>query len=207
MAGEVKLRPAQRALHDAARATSRLTTRRWWISACVTFAVAIGAAVTLDLAHQPLRALLGPTHEESVKATAHMGVQLFLSRSWNKLAKLYTPASIFKEPATGVRKVGAAAIVGELKRWHERYGGLSGTVLSTHVSGDTAVLHMAWDGRQTEPTRTPDGTHLPVGAQVTLTSWVLIVVRDGKITSTEHSLNPDELASPTSSQLAATNLP
>jgi hypothetical protein len=193
MAGEVKLYAPRRALH-AVRV--KPTTSKWLGSACVALAFAASTAVAIELVRDPPRALIGPTDEESVQATAETGVELFLSRNWSKLSSLYTPKSIFKEPANSVRRIGAQAIVAELKLWHKRYRGLTGRVLSTDVSGDTAVLHMAWSGRQNQPSWTGDGTYLPVGEPVTLTSWVLIVVRDGKIASTEHSLNRDELASP-----------
>ena len=80
---------------------------------------------------------------------------------------------VYSELGTQRRLNGKDEILPALKGWRTAMPDVKGTVTSALASGNTVVLEITWEGTQTGPLETPDGTIPASGKrQVTPAVWV-----------------------------------
>ena len=85
---------------------------------------------------------------------------------------------VYKEFGTQRSMRGREAIKEGLGGWKKAMPDAKGTITNALASGNTVVLEITWEGTQTGPMETPDGTIPASGKrQVTPATWVFLTVR------------------------------
>ena len=81
---------------------------------------------------------------------------------------------VYDERATGRVMQGPDAIIEAMKGWKTFNSAVPGTISNIHVSGDTAVVEVTWEGTMDGPLETPGGTVSPTGkGHATHGAWVM----------------------------------
>ena len=114
-------------------------------------------------------------------ATARDIVNAFNEADWGRSEALLADGASYNEVGTGRELRGAAEIIAAFKGWRTAMPDVKGTITNALADGDTAVLEITWEGTQTGPMESPDGTIPPSGKrQKTPATWVL-EIEDGKM--------------------------
>ena len=119
-------------------------------------------------------------------AAARDIVGAFNEADWGHYEALLADGAVYNEVGTGRELRGAPEIIAALKGWRTAMPDVKGTITNALADGDTAVLEITWEGTQTGPMESPDGTIPASGKrQKTPSTWVL-EIEDGKMKTSRH---------------------
>ena len=109
-----------------------------------------------------------------VTSLARAQVEFFNTSDWEGARASYLPDVVYDERATGRVLQGPDAIIEAMKGWKTFNSDVTGTISNIHVSGDTAVVEVTWEGTMDGPLETPGGTVPPTGkGHATHGAWVM----------------------------------
>ena len=112
-------------------------------------------------------------------AKAHL--EAFNGADWAGLRASMAGDSVYDEHGTQRHIEGADAIVALFKAWKTAMPDVVGTVRNVLTSGETVALEVTWQGTQTGPLETPNGTIAASGKRQTTPGIWSIDVKDGKV--------------------------
>ena len=123
-------------------------------------------------------------------ADAASSAEAFLSgfndSDWDAVRATMADNSVYEEHGTQRRIEGAGAIMDAMMAWKTAMPDVRGNIQKVATSGDSAMLEVVWEGTQTGPLETPDGT-IPASGRSQRTPGVFSVdVQDGVITASRN---------------------
>ena len=105
---------------------------------------------------------------------ARAQVESFNANDWDGVRASMLTDVVYDERATGRVMQGSDAIIEAMKGWKTFNSDVTGTISNIHVSGDTAVVEVTWEGTMDGPLETPGGTVPPTGkGHATHGAWVM----------------------------------
>ena len=105
---------------------------------------------------------------------ARAQVESFNTNDWDAVRASMLAAVVYDERATGRIMQGPEAIIESMKGWKTFNSDVTGTISNIHVSGDTAVVEVTWEGTMDGPLETPGGSVPPTGkSHATHGAWVM----------------------------------
>ena len=114
-------------------------------------------------------------------SAAEAFLNAFNNSDWDALRAAMTDNSVYEEYGTQRRIEGADAIMDVYKAWKTAMPDVKGIIQGVATSGDSAMIELVWEGTQTGPLETPDGT-IPASGKSQRTPGVFSVdVQDGAI--------------------------
>jgi steroid delta-isomerase-like uncharacterized protein len=117
---------------------------------------------------------------------AKENVESFSSGDWDLFKSQYNPEGVYDEVATQRRIVGPDAIVEVGKGWRKAFPDAKGTVTRAIESGDTVAMEVVWEGTQTGPLESPQGTIPPSGKRIRMPAALLVSFKNDKIAENKH---------------------
>ena len=124
---------------------------------------------------------------QSAVDVARESIECFNAGDFDRLRSLLADNSSEEEYATQRRLEGVDAQIDAGRGWKDAFPDGRGTVNATYVDGNTVTLELTWQGTNTGAMRTPDGQEMPAtGRSASVSACQIVVVEDGKITSTRH---------------------
>ncbi len=101
-------------------------------------------------------------------------VDAFGAADWDRAAVPLAPDSVYNEIGTQRTLNGRDEILQAFQGWKKAMPDVKGTITNSFSAGNTVTLEITWNGTQTGPMETPDGTIPPSGkSQTTPSAWVL----------------------------------
>ena len=94
---------------------------------------------------------------------ARAQVESFNTNDWDAVRASMLADVVYDERATGRIMQGPEAIIESMKGWKTFNSDVTGTISNIHVSGDTAVVEVTWEGTMDGPLETPGGSVPPTG--------------------------------------------
>ena len=105
---------------------------------------------------------------------ARAQVESFNTNDWEAVRASMLVDVVYDERATGRVMQGPEAIIEAMKGWKTFNSDVTGTISNIHVSGDTAVVEVTWEGTMDGPLETPGGSVPPTGkSHATHGAWVM----------------------------------
>ena len=105
---------------------------------------------------------------------ARAQVESFNTNDWDAVRASMLADVVYDERATGRIMQGPEAIIESMKGWKTFNSDGTGTISNIHVSGDTAVVEVTWEGTMDGPLETPGGSVPPTGkSHATHGAWVM----------------------------------
>ena len=105
---------------------------------------------------------------------ARAQVESFNTNDWEAVRASMLADVVYDERATGRIMQGPEAIIEAMKGWKTFNSDVTGTISNIHVSGDTAVVEVTWEGTMDGPLETPGGSVPPTGkSHATHGAWVM----------------------------------
>jgi len=105
---------------------------------------------------------------------ARAQVESFNTNDWDAVRASMLTDVVYDERATGRIMQGPEAIIESMKGWKTFNSDVTGTISNIHVSGDTAVVEVTWEGTMDGPLETPGGSVPPTGkSHATHGAWVM----------------------------------
>ena len=105
---------------------------------------------------------------------ARAQVESFNTNDWDAVRASMLADVVYDERATGRIMQGPEAIIESMKGWKTFNSDVTGTISNIHVSGDTAVVEVMWEGNMDGPLETPGGSVPPTGkSHATHGAWVM----------------------------------
>ena len=105
----------------------------------------------------------------------------FNNADWDGVRATVADDSVYDEYGTQRHIEGIDAIIDVYKAWKMAMPDVHGTVQNVATNGNSAVLEVVWEGTQTGPLETPDGT-IPASGKLQRTPGAFSVeVQDGVI--------------------------
>ncbi|HCK89882.1 MAG TPA: hypothetical protein DHW54_01775 [Gemmatimonadetes bacterium] len=105
---------------------------------------------------------------------ARAQVESFNTNDWDAVRASMLADVVYDERATGRIMQGPEAIIESMKGWKTFNSDVTGTISNIHVSGDTAVVEVTWEGTMDGPLETPGGSVPPTGkSHATHGAWVM----------------------------------
>ena len=117
---------------------------------------------------------------------AREGVDAFTAGDWERFKAPLSPNSVYEEPATQRRIKGADEITQAVQGWKKAFPDAKGTVKNAVASGDTVTLEITWEGTQSGPLESPEGTIPASGKRVAVEAVQVVRVENDKVTETRH---------------------
>jgi steroid delta-isomerase-like uncharacterized protein len=110
----------------------------------------------------------------------------FNNSDWDAVRAVVADDSVYEEHGTQRRIEGADAIMDVYKAWKTAMPDVHGNIQKLAIVGDTAFVELIWEGTQTGPLETPDGT-IPASGKSQRTPGVFSVdVQDGVIAASRN---------------------
>ena len=105
---------------------------------------------------------------------ARAQVESFNTNDWDAVRASMLADVVYDERATGRIMQGPEAIIESMKGWKTFNSDVTRTISNIHVSGDTAVVEVTWEGTMDGPLETPGGSVPPTGkSHATHGAWVM----------------------------------
>jgi steroid delta-isomerase-like uncharacterized protein len=117
---------------------------------------------------------------------AREGVDAFTAGDWERFKAPLSPNSVYEELATQRRIKGADEITQAIRGWKTAFPDAKGTVKNAVASGDTVTLEITWEGTQSGPLESPEGTIPASGKRVAVEAVQVVRVENDKVTETRH---------------------
>jgi steroid delta-isomerase-like uncharacterized protein len=117
---------------------------------------------------------------------AREGVEAFTAGDWERFKAPLSPNSVYEELATQRRIKGADEITQAIQGWKTAFPDAKGTVKNAVASGDTVTLEITWEGTQSGPLESPEGTIPASGKRVAVEAVQVVRVENDKVTETRH---------------------
>ncbi len=116
--------------------------------------------------------------EQELIATAYELVEAFNASDWDRFRALSTEDCVYKEIGTHRQFQGPDEIVKVMEGWKEAFPDAAGTVTNAIASGNTVVLEISYQGTQTGPFETLNGT-IPASDRVAVTEAIQVLEFEG----------------------------
>jgi steroid delta-isomerase-like uncharacterized protein len=117
-------------------------------------------------------------------------IDCFNAGDWDRLRELTAPDAVEEEYSTERTMHGVDEIVAAAQGWKQAFPDGRGTVLGAYADGPIAVLEIEWEGTNTGPMETPDGSQMPAtGRSGRVRAVQVMEIRDGRVTSNHHYFN------------------
>ena len=118
---------------------------------------------------------------QDAAGVAQAWLDAFNASDWEKTKAFLASDSVYEEHGTQRRVEGSEAIVQLYQAWKTAMPDVEGKVANTYSSGNKVALELTWEGTQTGPLETPNGT-IPASGKRQVTPGVMTVeVQGGKI--------------------------
>jgi steroid delta-isomerase-like uncharacterized protein len=100
-------------------------------------------------------------------------VDAFNNSDWERTKGHLTVDTVYNELGTQRRIQGTGQIIEALQGWKQAMPDAKGTVTNAFASDNKVVLELTWDGTQTGPLASPNGTIPASGRrQTTRAAWI-----------------------------------
>jgi steroid delta-isomerase-like uncharacterized protein len=117
-------------------------------------------------------------------------IECFNAGDWARLRDLHAPDCVEEELSTERTLHGFDEMLEGAQGWKRAFPDGRGTVSDAYSDGPVAVLELEWEGTNTGPMDTPDGSQVPAtGRSVHVKACQVFEVRDGRVTLTRHYFN------------------
>jgi steroid delta-isomerase-like uncharacterized protein len=124
---------------------------------------------------------------DSAIDVARESIECFNAGDFDRLRGLLADDSYEEELSTQRRLEGADAQVEAGRGWKAAFPDGNGTIEGVHADGNTVTLELTWEGTQSGPMQTPDGSELPAtNRHGKVKACQVLEVEDGKIKATRH---------------------
>jgi steroid delta-isomerase-like uncharacterized protein len=121
---------------------------------------------------------------------ARATIDCFNTGDWDRLRELHAPDCVEEELSTERTLNGFDEMLEAAQGWKRAFPDGQGKVLDAYSDGPIAVLELEWEGTNTGPMDTPDGSQMPAtGRHGVVKACQVFEVRDGRVTSTRHYFN------------------
>jgi steroid delta-isomerase-like uncharacterized protein len=117
-------------------------------------------------------------------------IECFNAGDWARLRDLHSPDCVEEELSTERTLHGIDEMIGAAQGWKRAFPDGRGTVSDGYADGPFAVLEIEWEGTNSGPMDTPDGSEMPAtGRSAHVKACQVFEVHDGRVTSTRHYFN------------------
>jgi steroid delta-isomerase-like uncharacterized protein len=116
-------------------------------------------------------------------------VDAFNEADWDALRAAVVPDVVYVEAGTGRRTEGVDDYLALCRGWKEAFPDVRGTVERSLEGADVVAQDVIWEGTQTGPLATPNGTVPPSGRRVSVGATVWATERDGRVAEVSHHLD------------------
>jgi steroid delta-isomerase-like uncharacterized protein len=111
--------------------------------------------------------------EQDLINVARELVDAFNNSDWERTKGHLTVDTVYNELGTQRRIQGTGQIIEALQGWKQAMPDAKGTVTNAFASDNKVVLELTWDGTQTGPLASPNGTIPASGRrQTTRAAWI-----------------------------------
>jgi steroid delta-isomerase-like uncharacterized protein len=124
---------------------------------------------------------------KSAGDVARESIECYNAADFDRLRSLLADDFYEEELATQRRLEGADARIEAAQSWKRAFPDEHGTITGTYTSGSTVAIELTWEGTQSGPMATPDGSELPPSNKpMSVKSVEVIEIEDGKIKVLRH---------------------
>jgi steroid delta-isomerase-like uncharacterized protein len=120
-----------------------------------------------------------------VAKAARENIEATNARDWARFKETLAKDVVYDEVGTGRLIKGADAWTEAYQGWIEAFPDVQGKISAVHAAGDTATVELTWDGTQTGPLVTPNGT-IPASGKRQQTRASLVMTFDGDAIKEAH---------------------
>jgi len=124
--------------------------------------------------------------QSSILEIARAPTIAYSDKDWEAARATLTPDFVYDEVPTERRVGGVDQTLEAWRGWAEAFPDSRSTIHAEHVSGDTVVLELTWNGTHTGPLRTPDGEIPPTGRKVEFRACQVLEVAGDRARSMRH---------------------
>jgi steroid delta-isomerase-like uncharacterized protein len=117
-------------------------------------------------------------------------IECFNAGDWSRLRELHAPDCVEEELSTERTLHGIDEMVDAAQGWKRAFPDGHGSVSDAYSDGPFAVLELEWEGTNTGPMDSPDGSQIPAtGRSAHVKACQVFEVHDGRVTATRHYFN------------------